>query len=291
MVGPPVGTKVSGIITTYDRPDFLREAITSALHQSFPLFEVIIVDDCSPKEPVDIIEAFGHLTRYLRLPRNRGANAARNAGIHAARGDVIAFLDDDDEWHPSKLARQVPALEDGYEACICGWQYRGEHRPQVRRRGDVREADLRRGNRFCGTSGLVARREALLAEPFDETIPRAQEWELFVRLAKRRSLRYVPEVLYFQRRGNYAGITQASFDADIEELLRRAEAFRKHRAWLGEWHYRRLLAHNILTNISRRQDKWTYVGHAIRHSGPLVTLNVLMEIANRSRMRGRRANA
>lgn len=288
MAASATSLTVSAVIPTYDRGAFLGEAIASALGQTYPVLEVVVVDDGSPMPHEAMREGIDPRVRYLRLPTNQGANAARNAGIAAARGDVVAMLDDDDVWLPTKLARQVPTLVDGYEACLCGWQYEDERRPRLRDMTVVTEADLREGNRFCGSSGLVARRQALLEEPFDPAIPRSQEWDVYVRLSKRHPLRYVPEVLYSQRRGAYASITVAGLEASPAELLRRAAATRKHCDWLGEWHYRRLLARNLLINLARRRNKVRYLTHAVRHAGLVPTLGALVDSAIWARRQRRR---
>jgi len=105
---------VSVIIPTYNRAPLLKMAITSALNQeqAGELFdvEVIVVDDCSPQDMSPIVAAFPGV-RYLRLPENRGASGARNAGIKEARGKYVALLDDDDEFLTHKLMIQVPLLE------------------------------------------------------------------------------------------------------------------------------------------------------------------------------------
>lgn len=105
---------VSVIIPTYNRAPLLKTAITSALNQeqAGELFdvEVIVVDDCSPQDMSPIVAAFSGV-RYLRLPENRGASGARNAGIKEARGKYVALLDDDDEFLTHKLMIQVPLLE------------------------------------------------------------------------------------------------------------------------------------------------------------------------------------
>lgn len=105
---------VSVIIPTYNRAPLLKTAITSALNQeqAGELFdvEVIVVDDCSPQDMSPIVAAFPGV-RYLRLPENRGASGARNAGIKEARGKYVALLDDDDEFLTHKLMIQVPLLE------------------------------------------------------------------------------------------------------------------------------------------------------------------------------------
>lgn len=87
-------------------------AVRSALSQSGPLIEVIVVDDCSPDpfvaEPDVVADT---RLRVIRLKENGGAGAARNAGIAAAKGDWIAFLDSDDTWEPGKIERQAAFVE------------------------------------------------------------------------------------------------------------------------------------------------------------------------------------
>jgi GalNAc5-diNAcBac-PP-undecaprenol beta-1,3-glucosyltransferase len=272
------GPTVSGVISSYNRKEFLRGAIESALAQTRPLDELIVVDDRSADDPADLVASFGDTVRYLRQPRNQGVHAARNAGVAAVRGDIVAFLDDDDQWHPTKLARQLPAFDGDFEASLCGWQYLGEPTSKVHRIDTITAADLRRGNPFCGASGLVARRRVLLEEPFDESLPKGEDWDLFVRLVQRKPLFYVDEALFYYRRGDYSGITQAGFHALPDELWRRAAVAHKHREWLGEWRYRNQIARNLLTNISKRPQKHRYVIYSIRKAGVWASLSALWEM-------------
>lgn len=272
------GPTVSGIISSYNRKDFLRGAIESALAQTRPVDELIVVDDCSADDPAELVASFGAKVRYLRQPRNLGVHAARNAGVAAAQGDIVAFLDDDDQWHPTKLARQLPALSGAFEASLCGWRYMGEAISKIHSISTVTEDELRRGNPFCGASGLVAWRSVLLEEPFDEKLPKGEDWDLFVRLSQRKPLAYVSEALFYYRRGDYSGITQAGFHALPDELLQRAAVAHKHREWLGEWRYRNQIARNLLTNISRRPRKHRYVIYSIKNAGFWASLNALWEI-------------
>lgn len=281
---------VSGIITAYDRPDFLREAIASALAQTRPLTELIVVDDGSPNELASVVASFGDRVRYLRLPTNRGANAARNAGVAAATGEVVAFLDDDDRWQPSKIESQLRRLQaGGYEAVLCGWESIDGSERLVHAIDDVTEAMLRRGNPYCGTSGLVAHRPVLLDEPFDETLPQGQEWDVYVRLAKRHVLAYVQDALYLRRSGPHASISSSSRRYSPEALLQQAAAARKHRAWLGERYYRERLAARLLSHLSQREAKYRYILYALRHAGLRATTTFLVRKAVRSWRRGRPA--
>jgi glycosyltransferase involved in cell wall biosynthesis len=276
---------VSGVITTYDRPDFLAAAISSALSQEPPLAELVVVDDCSPRDLTPSLAPFAERVRYVRLARNGGPSAARNAGVAVAGGTYVAFLDDDDRWLPRKIGRQTTLLTAGYEAALCGWRRAGSRRPWVHATAEVTADMLRWGNPFCGTTGLVARRDVLLAEPFDEELRWGEEWELYVRLARRRPLGYVGEVLFERRYGAHEGITLSAKRAPLEDLARKAHAAEKQRAWLGEWGYRNALARALLSQLSKRPGKAAQILHAVRHAGPTATLATLALMGKRSSKR------
>lgn len=103
---------VSVITPTYRRPDRLMVAIRSLLAQSYPRWEAIIVDDGDGEGLVAAQQVGDPRLRMLRNP-GRGQVAARNAGVEAARGEVIALLDDDDWWEPDHLALVTSALKTG----------------------------------------------------------------------------------------------------------------------------------------------------------------------------------
>ena len=101
---------VSVIVPVHAGERFLGAALDSVAAQTYPRVETIVIDDGSPDRAAEIAaERSG--VRVLRQPRS-GVAAARNAGAGAARGELLAFLDQDDEWHPSKLARQVSTLRE-----------------------------------------------------------------------------------------------------------------------------------------------------------------------------------
>src|SRR5574341_762936 len=119
---------ISVVIPTHNRSGLLPRAIKSVLGQSYPHFEVIIVDDASLDGTQEVVEALGNgRLLYLRHTTNLGGSAARNTGIRAARGELVAFLDDDDEWLPQKLARQIQAAlnahHDQWPVVYTGLQY------------------------------------------------------------------------------------------------------------------------------------------------------------------------
>ena len=104
--------RVSVIIPTYNRADLLGEAIDSVLAQSYQDFEMIVADDGSTDETAMVASKYGDKVRFLALPHRGQPAAPRNAGIAAATGEYISFLDSDDLYLPDKLALQVPALDE-----------------------------------------------------------------------------------------------------------------------------------------------------------------------------------
>lgn len=103
---------VSIIIPTYNRENYIREAIASVLEQETEYrYEIIVSDDCSTDRSAKIAESFGDAVRVLIANTNRGVSANRNAAIRAARGTYIAMLDDDDRMLPGRLQSQVTFLE------------------------------------------------------------------------------------------------------------------------------------------------------------------------------------
>lgn len=101
------GRSISAIIPVHNRPDMIVRAIDSVLAQTLPVDEIVVVDDGS-EFPVDktALEALDPRIRVLLLPENLGGSGARNAGIDAATGLWVAFLDSDDLWFPERLERQ-----------------------------------------------------------------------------------------------------------------------------------------------------------------------------------------
>jgi len=112
--------KVSVIIPTHNRDEFLGSTIASVLSQTYSDFEIIVVDDNSGDRTHEVIKSIkdGRM-KYIRHRDNMGPSAARNTAISSATGEYIAFLDDDDEWMPEKLQKQVELL-DKCEPNICG---------------------------------------------------------------------------------------------------------------------------------------------------------------------------
>lgn len=119
--------KVSVIITTFNRFEILNECIQSVRDQTYKNIEIIVVDDCSTDSRYTSLHDFENV-RFVRLEKNmrlvhntRAAQGAtRNEGLKLATGDYICFLDDDDLFHPTKVAEQVAVLESHRNHDVCG---------------------------------------------------------------------------------------------------------------------------------------------------------------------------
>ncbi len=196
---------VSVVITTYNRPSYLRKAIESVLQQRYEKIELIVVDDHSETDTRGAISDIktGSLSRfqYIRHDQNRGANAARNTGIEAVSGEYVAFLDDDDSWMPGKIGRQVDAFETADRSI--GVVYTGIE--AIRKDGrdikipppikeDITKALLCRN--VVGTMSVVmVRTEFAKAVPLDEEFPAWADLEWYIRLSRRTDFKRLPEPL------------------------------------------------------------------------------------------------
>ncbi len=115
MSGPP---DISVIIPYYNRERYIDEAVESVLAQTLQPLEVIIVNDCSSESSRRYLDRYQGRCKIVDLPVNVGLAGARNAGIEAAQGDFMAFLDDDDVWLPHKLEVQRKYMDDHPECGI-----------------------------------------------------------------------------------------------------------------------------------------------------------------------------
>jgi GT2 family glycosyltransferase len=150
---------VSVVIPTYNGAGFIRAALESALAQEYSPVEILVVDDGSADNTAEMVSAFPNV-RLIRQS-NQGVAVARNIGVRSARGEFIAFLDQDDLWTPDKLTLQVAAMFDhpelGYVLC----RQRAFLEPGCERPGYLPERQfLNEGGRFLGM--MLARKSLFL---------------------------------------------------------------------------------------------------------------------------------
>jgi glycosyltransferase involved in cell wall biosynthesis len=196
--------QVSVIIPTYNRASYIEEAIRSVQAQSYSDVEIIIADDGSTDNTPHIVSQFGPGMIYLPLPHRGQPAATRNAGLRAAEGEYVAFLDSDDLFLPGKLALQLAAFEQHPEAGLVysnGYFFRDDPGVPTGHALDGMPtpsgyvlADLLRGN-FLTSPVVLLRRACLEAvRPFDEdpALFVAEDYELWLRLSAHFPFVYVP---------------------------------------------------------------------------------------------------
>lgn len=248
---PPL---VSVIIPTCNRSRLLQRALRSAAEQSVNDLEIIVVDDQSDDDTGAVAGRFPDgRVRYVLRERRGGGAAARNAGLRLARGEYVAFLDDDDEWLPDKLARQLEAFERAPDAALV---YTGALHIRQRdgrvvqvvkpdREGWVFR-ELLQQNFIRTTSSIMVRRQVLEKVGFfDERLPACQDWDLCLRIAREYPVACVSEpLLRF-----YIHPIRITHDLSarirgkehilgkyLEEICRDAKILSKHYLVLGRLH-------------------------------------------------------
>jgi len=194
---------ISAIIPVRNRATVIDRALDSVAAQKVPVNEVVVVDDCSSDDTPERVLARSHDLPGLRLIRNQqrgGAPRARNLAAAAATGELLAFLDSDDEWLPDKTGEQLAILARRPEcpAVGCNIVYVHEDRgPRESRNGAVATfADLCCDNVLGSTSSAIVRRSAFEAVGgFRPELPSCQDWDLWLRLAKLGDLRIAAQPL------------------------------------------------------------------------------------------------
>ncbi len=217
-------TQVSVLIPTYNRAHVLREALDSALAQTYSEIEIIVVDDGSTDNTREVITARSNASiRYLRHDTNRGYSAACNTGIKAANGGVIGFLDSDDQWKPRYLERLMGFLVDHpqVDAVFSDVEIVADSGvlpsltslmkafPQLLAQKPCGEEYLftSREMRLCLFEEVPIKPTALLARRqlydkaglFNEAWPSGTDWDLFLRFSQHTGFGYINVPLAVQK--------------------------------------------------------------------------------------------
>lgn len=190
--------KVSVIIPAYNVAPYIGETLDSVFGQTLADCEVIVINDGSP-DMEELERALKpHLKRIKCIKQeNRGASAARNAGLRAARGEFVAFLDADDLWLPNYLDEQIKFIRERNCDLVCAdaevfsdsssekETYMESLMPDAPPTGDVTFIGLLSAKQSLITSGVVVRRTAVLEVGlFDEALRNSQDFDLWLRLAR-----------------------------------------------------------------------------------------------------------
>ena len=222
---------VSVIIPTYNRADFLKEAIESVLAQTFRDVELLVIDDGSTDRTRDVLNGYGARLRPI-FQANRGVSSARNAGIRAAQGRYIALLDSDDLWLPKKLAAQIAVMEAQPDIPLC-------HTEEIWIRRGVRVNQMKKHQKhggyifphclpFCVISPSSAlMRRAVFDEVgyFDEALPACEDYDLWLRITKTHPVHFIETPLIIKCGGHDDQLSRTHWGLDrfriqsLEKLL------------------------------------------------------------------------
>lgn len=228
--------RVSVVIPFRGQAGDLRRALESLRAQTLTDWEAWVIDDASPEPAAPVVASLGDSRiAVMRQETRRGGSAARNVGIDRARASLVAFLDSDDAWEPTKLARQVAAFEGlGPDFGMVYTAVRLAEAPPP----PVRELPV--GTLFpallvsnvIGTMSSPMVRAELLRRigGFDESLPSCQDWDLYLRLAPETLIFALPLALtiYTQGRRGITGNRAATVEGHQRMESKYAAAARTH---------------------------------------------------------------
>lgn len=207
---------VTAVITTYKRkPDIVRRALASIVAQTYEKLEIIVVNDCPTDKKLvrqieELIEDYINVReiQYIVVETNGGACKARNKALKCARGEYIAFLDDDDEWIENKIELQISAIQKNPDAVIVYSnaliRYSNVKKEHLRFKSIQPEGNIFFGNLAKNNIGscsfpLFKTTNLRAIGGFREDMPALQDWELYLRLLKENRAAYVhePVAIYY----------------------------------------------------------------------------------------------
>jgi len=269
--------KVSVIIPTYNRAHLVNRAIRSVLGQTYQDFEIIVVDDCSTDNTKEVVKSINdRRICFICHEKNRGSAAARNTGIKASKGEYIAFQDSDDEWLPEKLEKHMEIFEkapDHVGVVYSGFYLRnGEQKKYVPgsnikiKEGNIYEELLKRNS--VGTPAAVVRQTCFeKVGMFDECLPSLEDWELFIRISKYYTFKFIDEPLInaYYSPGGVSANKIAPLNAYKLILEKHIYTLKKNRHSLANMQYS---VGNLLCQAGNMCEGKVYLLQALR-SNPL----------------------
>jgi glycosyltransferase involved in cell wall biosynthesis len=284
--------EVSAVVPTRNRSQLLPMTLRSVLRQADVRLEIVVVDDASIDDTRNVVAAFGDpRVRLIRNATPTGPSAARNRGAEEARGEWLAFVDDDDLWAPTKLAQQIEVMTSSGRR----WSYAGD----VAVDGDYRilsggppprpEEVIRLLEQHdavpAGASNVIVRADTLeAAGPFDPHLTSSEDWDMWIRLAQHGPPDWVCRPLVAI---SYHG---ANASRDAEAMMRQLETVAarygipvdraRHQRWVA-WNallegrrvdaarnYLRAVALGDVGSLARATVAVAAPGYAIRRARP-----------------------
>lgn len=209
---------ITAIIPSYNYGHMIARAIDSALAQTYPLAEILVIDDGSTDNTGEVVARYGPPVRYIRRT-NHGLSASRNYGLREARTEWVALLDADDYWLPEKTERQVREIERNPGAQVCYTGTLVDYERDQRKSEFVAPAPdelwpyLRYRN-IIVPSSVLARRELFLSlNGFDEKLTSCEDWDMWVRLGENAGWAAAREALTGYR------MSDTSMSANVQRMM------------------------------------------------------------------------
>ena len=244
---------ISVVIPAYNSQDCIEDAIRSVIVQTYPVKEIIVVDDGSDDATADRIKKhmndLSGLVRYV-YQTNKGPASARNLGIISAIGEYIAFLDSDDQWLPDKIKKQMAVMKiENTIGLVCTGRFRVDENDRTRFadcRGSTLTADsyldLWEKGSYVVTSSVIVRKECFdVCGLFDETKNAigAEDGDMWLRIAEKYKILYLNEPLVnymVSRRGLCRSDTERAYESVAYVITKNQQYLKKnyknHRAIL-----------------------------------------------------------
>lgn len=191
------------IIPTYNGLPYLKETVQSVLDQTYKNFELYIIDDGSTDKTKAFVQSLKDKRVHYHKKKNGGQSTARNVGITISHSPFITFLDADDLWYPQKLEKQMAIMKKNPRVgLVYGHQYNIDENGiilgnlRIWKRGKIFN-DLCGGNFIAGSASMVLIRREVINDVgvFKEDFMIGEDWELWLRIAKKYEIDFVPEII------------------------------------------------------------------------------------------------
>ncbi len=194
---------VSIIVPNYNGAEFLKDCIDSAIAQTYPYWELLICDDNSSDNSLSIVSSFNdkRILPPIALKENKGAAVARNLCIEAAKGDYVAFMDNDDFWHPEKLEKQLAFMSDNdYDFTYTDYiQFSEHYQKEVQCKEMVSKKVMLRNNYILTSTAIY--NASSIGKVYMSDIRKRQDWSLFLNILDKTGHAYnLPEPLAHYRK-------------------------------------------------------------------------------------------
>jgi glycosyltransferase involved in cell wall biosynthesis len=216
---------VSVIIPVYNRVQVIDRSINSVISQTYPINEIIVIDDGSNDGTYDLIKKnFPHVS--LKYQENKGVSNARNVGIKSAKSNWIAFLDSDDEWLPKKVEEQINLLKINYSFKIC-------HTDEVWIRNQVRINPMKKHRKYGGDiynkclplcvispSSIMIHKDIFNdVGLFDEDLPVCEDYDMWLRICSKYSVLFLDQKLINKYGGHDDQLSKKYWGMDRFRLI------------------------------------------------------------------------